>query len=97
MNIYVGQLPYRMTERDLRVMFEEFGELESVRIVSDRITGRSKGFGFVEMSSDSEAAKAMKSLDGRVIDGKNIKVIPADSGAGRAKRGERAISTRRLP
>lgn len=81
MNIYVGQLPYSVTEEDLKSMFTEFGELESVKIISDRMTGRSKGFGFVEMPSNSDADKAIKALNGKMVDGRNIKVIPADSGA----------------
>ena len=96
MNIYVGQLPYSVTEDNLRAMFAEFGELESVRVISDRITGRSKGFGFVEMPSNSEADKAMKSLNGKMVDGRNIKVIPADSGAKRPTREKRSFGRDRF-
>lgn len=96
MNIYVGQLPYSVTEDDLKAMFAEFGQLESVRIISDRMTGRSKGFGFVEMPSNSEADQAMKSLNGKMVDGRNIKVIPADSGAKRQKRQKRPFSRDRF-
>ncbi|PKN30469.1 MAG: RNA-binding protein [Deltaproteobacteria bacterium HGW-Deltaproteobacteria-21] len=96
MNIYVGQLPYSVTEDNLRAMFAEFGELESVRVISDRITGRSKGFGFVEMASNSEADTAMKSLNGKMVDGRSIKVIPADSGAKRPTREKRPFGRDRF-
>jgi len=90
MNIYVGQLPHGVTEEDLKTLFSEFGELESVKIIPDRLTGHSKGFGFVEMPSNSDADRAMKALNGKLIEGINIKVIPADSGAKRQKRPKRS-------
>jgi RNA recognition motif-containing protein len=86
MNIYVGNLPYSITEEDLRSLFGEFGEIESAKVISDRHLGRSKGFGFVEMPSNSEADKAIKALNGKFIDGRNIKVNPADPGGKRSKR-----------
>ena len=89
MNIYVGKLPYTATEDDLRGMFEEFGELESVKIIKDRDSGRSKGFGFVEMPSNSEADQAIKALNGKLLSGHNIKVNPADPGGKRSKRARR--------
>ncbi len=95
MNIYVGQLPYSVTEEVLRALFTEFGELESVKIIPDRVTGRSKGFGFVEMPSNSDADRAMKALNGKVVDGQNIKVIPADSGRKPTKRTKRSFSRNR--
>ncbi|MEW6668796.1 MAG: RNA-binding protein [Thermodesulfobacteriota bacterium] len=95
MNIYVGQLPYSVTEGDLKTMFSEFGELESVKIIPDRETGLSKGFGFVEMPSNSDADRAMKALNGKVIEGRTIKVIPADSGAKRQKRTKRSFRRNR--
>jgi RNA recognition motif-containing protein len=94
MNIYVGQLPYSMTEDDLKKMFSEFGELESVRIIADKETGRTKGFGFVEMPSNSDADRAIKALNGKEIDGRNIKVNPADSGAKRQKSPKRPFGRR---
>ena len=60
MNIYVGNLSWSMTEDELRSMFEQFGTVTSVKIVTDRETGRSKGFGFVEMENDSEGQAALK-------------------------------------
>ena len=86
MNIYVGKLPYSVTEDDLRAMFVEFGKLEEVKIIKDRSSGQSKGFGFVEMPSNSEADQAIKALNGKLVDGRNVKVNPADPGDKRAKR-----------
>jgi len=89
MNIYVGKLPLNLKENDLRTLFTEFGELESVKIITDKHSGRSKGFGFVEMPSNSEADQAIKALNGKFINGQNIKVNPADPGGKRSKRSSR--------
>ena len=89
MNIYVGNLSHSITEADLRAMFVEFGEVESVKIISDKFSGQSKGFGFVEMPSNSEADQAIKALNRKSIDGRNIKVNPADPGGRRSKRSRR--------
>jgi RNA recognition motif-containing protein len=86
MNIYVGNLSYQIKEDSLKVMFDEFGEVASVKIIKDRFTGRSKCFGFVEMPSNSEADQAIKSLNGKFIEGKNIKVNPADPGGKKTKK-----------
>jgi RNA recognition motif-containing protein len=74
MNIYVGNLPYNVVEEDLREIFEEYGEIASVKIISDKLTGRSKGFGFVEMDNDEEAKKAIEELNNAELSGRNIKV-----------------------
>ena len=74
MNIYVGNLPYNVVEEDLREIFEEYGEVASVKIISDKLTGRSKGFGFVEMENDQEARKAIEELNNAELSGRNIKV-----------------------
>jgi RNA recognition motif-containing protein len=74
MNIYVGNLPYNVVEEDLREIFEEYGEVASVKIISDKLTGRSKGFGFVEMDDEQEAKKAIDELNNAEISGRNIKV-----------------------
>ncbi len=74
MNIYVGNLPYSVVEEDLREIFEEYGEVASVKIISDKLTGRSKGFGFVEMEDDQEAQKAIEELNNADVGGRNIKV-----------------------
>ena len=86
MNIYVGNFTFQMAENDLRQMFEAFGTVENVKIIKDRFSGRSKGFGFVEMPNNSEADKAIKALNGNMIEKKPIKVIPADSGAKKKKK-----------
>ena len=86
MNIYVGNLAYSFTEDDLRELFIECGELEVVKIIKEKFTGQSKGFGFVEMPSNSEADQAIKALNGKLVDGRNIKVNPADPGGKRSKR-----------
>ena len=83
MNIYVGNLSYNTTEETLKSLFAEFGDIESIKVIKDRFSGRSKGFGFVEMPSNSEADQAIKALNGNRIDGNHIKVKPADSGGKR--------------
>ncbi len=77
MNIYVGNLPYNVTEDELKELFSEFGEVSTVNIITDKFSGQSKGFGFVEMPNDSEAEEAIKSLDGSELKGRNIKVNQA--------------------
>jgi RNA recognition motif-containing protein len=77
MNIYVGSLSYNVTEEDLKQAFEPFGEVESVRIIKDMYTGRSKGFGFVEMPGKSEAQSAIESLNGKELKGRTVKVNEA--------------------
>lgn len=86
MNIYVGNLSYQMNEEKLKEMFDEFGEVKSVKIIKERYSGRSKGFGFVEMPSNSEGDKAVKALNGNFLDGRHIKVNDADSGGKKKKR-----------
>jgi RNA recognition motif-containing protein len=77
MNIYVGNLSYGVTEDELRDIFSEYGEVSSANIITDRHTGQSKGFGFVEMPSNSEADQAIKALNDASIKGRNIKVNQA--------------------
>lgn len=77
MNIYVGNLPYSITEEELRASFESFGEVESVKIIMDRETGQSKGFGFVEMPGDADAEAAIKDLDGSEMGGRRVRVNQA--------------------
>lgn len=86
MNIYIGNLPFSISVDDLKTMFSEFGKVEDPKIITDRYTKRSKGFGFVEMPDNSEADQAIKALNGKFIDGRNIKVNPADSGRKKTKR-----------
>jgi RNA recognition motif-containing protein len=75
--LYVGNLSYDTNEETLRAAFAEAGTVKSVSILIDRDTGRSRGFGFVEMGSDADAQNAIKNLDGRAIDGRNIRVKEA--------------------
>lgn len=77
MKLYVGNLSYATTEDDLRQLFESYGRPDSVTVISDRGTGRSKGFGFVEYSKDDEAKAAMSALNGREIDGRALTVSEA--------------------
>ncbi len=77
MNIYVGNLPYSITEDELRTAFERYGAVSSAKIVIDRDTGRSKGFGFVEMPDQDEAEAAVKALDGAPLNGRPARVNPA--------------------
>jgi RNA recognition motif-containing protein len=75
--LYVGNLSFNTTTQDLETMFGESGTVESTNIIEDRETGRSRGFGFVEMSSKEEAQKAISALDGREVDGRSLKVNEA--------------------
>ena len=75
--LYVGGLPYSTTEDALRKHFEAAGAVESATIISDKMTGRSKGFGFVEMSSDEDAQNAISMFNGKAFDGRNLTVNEA--------------------
>jgi RNA recognition motif-containing protein len=77
MNLYVGNLPYRITEDQLREAFEEYGQVSSCTIIKDKVTGQSKGFGFLEMPERSEAEAAINSLNGRDLMGRKINVNEA--------------------
>ncbi len=77
MNIYVGNLNYQMTDDDLRDLFSSYGEVDSARVIMDKFTGRSKGFGFVEMSDDNAARTAIEELNDSDVQGRNIKVNEA--------------------
>ena len=92
--LYVGNLSFNTSTQDLETMFAEAGTVTSANIIEDRETGRSRGFAFVEMSSAEEAQKAIASLDGKEIDGRNLKVNEAKpredrggSGGGRGNGG----------
>lgn len=93
MKIYVGNLPFSTNEDELTDVFREFGEVTSVALISDRDTGRPRGFGFVEMASDDDARKAISELDGTDLGGRQLKVNEAKpredrgGGGGRGGRG----------
>ncbi len=75
--LYVGNLPYSVSSSDLEQLFSQHGTVESAEVISDRMTGRSKGFGFVEMASDSEAQAAIAALNGQEHDGRPLTVNEA--------------------
>ncbi len=77
MNIYVGNLSYDVTDQTLQGTFESFGEVTSARVIKDKYTGQSRGFGFVEMTTQSQGATAIKSLNGKELQGKQITVSEA--------------------
>jgi RNA recognition motif-containing protein len=89
MNMYLGNLAHDVTEDDLRNAFSEFGEVSSVKIIMDKFSGRSKGFGFVEMPSNSEADQAIKALNGKAFNGRSIKVNQAEAKRKRPQRRHR--------
>ena len=76
--LYVGNLPFSATEADLRELFEAHGSIESINVITDRETGRPRGFAFVEMEDTESASKAMQALDGRDMGGRNLKVNEAN-------------------
>lgn len=90
MNIYVGNLSWEMSEDDLRTSFSEFGEVSTVSIIKDKFSGRSRGFGFVEMTNKEEAEAAISGLNGKDMKGRDLRVNEArartenrqDSGGG---------------
>ncbi len=91
--LYVGNLPYSTMDDDLRTLFGQAGTVESATVMTERDTGRSRGFGFVEMATDSEAENAVRMFDGYTMDGRQIRVNPAmereERGAGGYRRGGR--------
>ena len=83
MNIYVGNLSYEITEEDLRLAFEQFGTVASIHIIKDKMSGQSKGFGFVEMPSRAEGQSAIDGLNGKDKKGRTLKVNEARSPSGK--------------
>ena len=77
MKIYAGNLSYSATDEDLRAAFSQFGTVDSADVIMDRATGRSKGFGFVEMGNDDEAKAAIQGLNGKDLDGRSMNVNEA--------------------
>jgi|SRR5215203_1906270 len=77
MNIYVSNLSFNVQDEDLKSYFADYGEVTSAKVINDKETGRSRGFGFVEMSDDATAQKAIAELDGATVDGRAIKVSVA--------------------
>ncbi len=83
--IYVGNLPYRSSEEEVRELFAQYGEVNSVKLITDRETGRPRGFGFVEMEDES-AQEAIEALDGQEFDGRRLKVNEARPRENRPRR-----------
>ena len=77
MKLYVGNMPFSMDETQVRALFEPHGTVDSVAIITDRDTGRPRGFGFVEMMDDEACRNAMQALDNHMVDGRNLKVNEA--------------------
>ena len=77
MKIYLGNMPFTMSEDEIRTLFEEFGPVDSVSVITDRETGRPRGFAFVEMSDDNAARSAMEALDNKMVGGRTLKVNEA--------------------
>jgi RNA recognition motif-containing protein len=77
MNLYVGNLNYGARDNDLKALFEEIGEVSSAKVIMDRVSGRSKGFGFVEMPNEDEARKAIENLNGYSLQNREITVSEA--------------------
>ncbi len=75
--LYVGNLPFQMTDEDLHALFSEAGEVLSAKIITDRVTGQPRGFGFVEMATNSEGQKAISLINGRTVEGRTLKVNEA--------------------
>ena len=86
MNIYVGNISFQLSESDLESAFAEHGAVDSARIISDRATGRSKGFGFVEMADQAEGEKAIQALNGKELEGRELKVNEARPREDRSRR-----------
>ncbi len=92
--LFIGNLSFQATEEDLRELFQQAGTVESVRIVTDQFTGRPRGFGFVEMSTKEEAAKAIELLNGRLFRDRNLVVDEARPQAPRGSGGPRGGGSR---
>ncbi|HSQ84222.1 MAG TPA: RNA-binding protein [Desulfobacterales bacterium] len=95
MNIYVGNLSYETTEEDLKKAFEIYGAVEAVRIIKDNYSGRSKGFGFVEMPTKSEAQSAIEGLNGKDLKGRSLNVSEARPRSEGRRGGSRQKGARR--
>jgi RNA recognition motif-containing protein len=89
MNIYVGNLPFSVTDGDLREAFAPYGEVSQVNLIGDKFTGDSKGFGFVEMANNSQADSAIKALNGTDLKGRKITVNQAKPRTDRPSHGSR--------
>lgn len=89
MNIYVSNLPFSVADEDLRSYFAEYGEVTSAKVITDKFTNRSRGFGFVEMSDEAAGQKAIAELDGATVEGRSIRVNVAKPKEDRPARTQR--------
>ncbi|MFP4486473.1 MAG: RNA recognition motif domain-containing protein [Campylobacterales bacterium] len=87
-SIYVGNIPFKATEEELSDLFAQYGEVDSVKFINDRESGKFRGFGFVEMIDDTEADKAIDAISGKEFMGRNLKVNPAKPREPRAPRND---------
>lgn len=97
MNIYVGNLSFQTREEDLQALFEGYGEVTSVKIITDRVTGKSKGFAFVEMANDEEAQQAIQELNNKEFGSRSLKVNEARKREDSGPRGDGGGGFRRNP
>jgi len=86
MNIYVGNLSYSVDDNSLKSLFEDFGEVKSAKVITDRETGRSKGFGFIEMDDDNSGTNAIENLNGKEFEGRTLRINEARPREPRPKR-----------
>ncbi len=87
MNIYVSNLSFNIQDEDLNQFFSEYGEVTSAKVINDKFTGKSRGFGFVEMPDKAAAQKAIAELDGGTVDGRTIRVVEAKPKEDRPQKG----------
>lgn len=87
MNIYVSNLSFNIQDEDLNQFFSEYGEVTSAKVINDKFTGKSRGFGFVEMPDQAAALKAIAELDGGSVDGRTIRVVEAKPKEDRPQKG----------
>jgi RNA recognition motif-containing protein len=92
MNIYVSNLSFTVQDEDLKAFFADYGEVTSAKVIMDKETNRSRGFGFVEMPDDTAAQKAINELDGGMVDGRSIKVMIAKPREERNNNNKRSFS-----
>lgn len=95
MNIYVSNLSFNVQDEDLQSYFADYGEVTSAKVINDKETGRSRGFGFVEMPDDAAAQKAIAELDGATVDGRAIKVSEAKPREQRSNNNRRSFASNR--
>ncbi len=84
--LYVGNLSFQTTEQELQDLFQEIGQVDSCNLITDKVTGKSRGFGFVEMAADEDGEKAIDEFDGKEVDGRTLKVNEARPRQERAPR-----------